>query len=164
MKINKTFFAFIVAICAMTLFGVALVVNNLHGTNEFRDSLTVSSDGTEFEKAFEGFDLVPGKSVEYVIDMTMQQSGDYKLSLVFGNLEGTGLDQYLDATITFGDKELKKVKLENLLASEKIEHNFTADEKELKSLKIVYSMDIDVGKECAGKTASFDMILTVERK
>ena len=163
MKINKTFFAFIVAICAMTLFSVILVVNNLHSTDKFRDSITVSSDGTEFEKEFEGFDLVPGKSIDYVVDMTIQQSGSYKLSVVFENLEGTGLDKYLDATITFGDDELYKGKLENLLADEIIERDFSADEKEVKSLKIVYSMDIGVGKECSGKTASFDMTLTVER-
>ncbi len=163
MKNNKTFFAFIVAIVAMALFGVALVVNNLDSADKFKDSITVSSERVKFDKEFEGFDLVPGKSVEYVIDMTMQQSGNYKLTLVFENLEGTGLDQYLDATITFGDKELLTGKLENLLASEKKEWTFTADEKEVKSLKIVYSMGVDVGKECAGKTTSFDMNLTVER-
>lgn len=148
-------FTIIVAIAI----GGILLINNISTHNEFKKNITVSADGeTTHVLNFENLKVLPGKAVEYVVNLQSSLNGDFIISLDFINVLSGGLENYVIVeTEINGDK--RKYSMTTLFNDVDIVYNsalFQSNE-----LKIKYSIPDSVGNEAQGKFVKFDIKLKV---
>ena len=89
----------------------------------------------------------------------------YLVSLDFLEINDGGLSPLVDVTITANDQPIYEGKLEALYSmEEKISFECEPTKEDTVSLKVTYSMSIDVGNEAMGTFADFELVLASKAK
>lgn len=162
---KRIYFPLIVSICALTILGVILFVNNQQAGEKFDESLTVNSEQALDEKSFsvEGLNMYPGASKSVNVLLSLQEKDEYVFTIEFIEKNDGGLKDFIDADVEIDGQVKLQASLKDLLGGQKFEYNLATTQADQKIIvKVIYKMDVSVtGGE--GATATFDMILSIKR-
>lgn len=148
-KGNKLKYILIIISIILTLSGVVLVVT-MQNDNQLKDNTVIEIDGgtTKTLKAeIEG--LYPGKTEEYIISFTGENTKDYLITLDFNGDDNGNLKNFIEVKIETNESLINKT------LSELLEGDFISLGMGVTEIKISYTLPIEIGNEAQGASVVF---------
>ena len=162
---NSSINILIVAMILFALISIMLSVFLEEAHDEFKETVTVNSDGvTEETLTVRGLSLVPGQEQEYEVGLRCMASGSYFISFQFIEKVDGGMKEFIYLTITSGDTTVYSGELAALIDTQvRVGFDGYLNADDPLKITINYKMPIDIGNEARNTFADFDINLKIEK-
>ncbi|MBE6632785.1 MAG: hypothetical protein E7620_00420 [Ruminococcaceae bacterium] len=159
----------IAAMSLMIVVGIVLsVLYYKSNAGKVVDDLDLSvtiGDQTTTNREFKLEKLIPGSSTEYTMHINAKKQDTYVVTLDFNELKDNGLKSLVNVRLMLGDIPMYEGTLESLLADgTTVTFECAPSDDNKVSMKVIYSMSVDVGNEAMGASADFLVTLTSQAK
>ena len=162
---KKTVFIIISALLMLGLMASMLLMLMMKAHVNFPKNIKVREDGvTEDVFAIRDLQLCPTESKEYEIDLFCDASGDYNITMAYGERKQGTMKHYVDVVVKANGETVYQGKLSKLIdGKEIVSFDGTLLAEHPLTVTVTYTMPYETGNEAQGTSADFDIHLKIQK-
>ena len=161
---KRTLAILTVSMALISLMSICLTFFIKEDVPSLSETVVVSVDGVaEKTLTVDGLEIYPGETRECIVFLKSELSGGFDATLTFEEFEDDGLKSFIDVKVFISNAQVYEGTLEDLLSCKSVTFRVNLDNVTATQLKIQYLMDVNVGDDAQGATASFYVNLKINK-
>ncbi len=162
---TKSITLLLVSMVLISVMAISLIFYVEGDVPRLSETVTVSSDGVAEETlTVQSLTINPGEKRECYVFLRSELEGDFSVKVTFDEISDYGLKPFVDVIVYCDDKAVYDGTLTDLLSGTAVSFLENLDAETPSVLKIQYKMPVETGNDAQGTTASFYIIIKIEKE